>query len=292
MAGAWLELLGKAVRSARRRAGLTQTQLGEPLLSKSFISQLEKGALAPSIPSLFHIAGNLHVPAAHLLALADPHLRSDTLLTMAEAALLVEGPDAADEWLAPLSALPSWQNTPRVARLHRLEGLRRLLGGRGEDAVDALREAAALHSAGSPETWITRFWLGEALRAAGHIVAAAREWDGLLSDLPHGRAQPPAQEPVLAPGAGITACLRAVTQLRLAALYDAMGDRQAAAEVLALADEKLGNAGTLQVGSAAVRLLWVTAQEAYHHGDLLAAAPCARMASLLTRWDPTPPAQP
>lgn len=292
MAAAWLKLLGKAVHSARRHAGMTQAQLGEPLLSKSFVSQLEKGALAPSIPSLFHIADKLHVRPAQLLGLADPLLWADTLFTMAEAALLLEGATAAEEWLTPLAQLPGWRDSQRLARQHRFTGLERLVAGRVEDALEQLQQSASLLPPDSPETSLTRFWLGEAFRAAGRLVSAIREWEGLLATLARTAPIAPPQLPVLTPSNGVTACLRIVTWLRLADLYETMGDRQAGAQARAQVDEVPGVAAAVRAGRDTVRLLWLTAQEAYRQGDLLGAAPCARLVSLLTQWAPGPPIPP
>ena len=281
MAAAWLKLLGKAVHAARRRAGMTQAQLGEPLLSKSFISQLEKGALAPSMPSLFHLADKLHVRPAQLLGMADPLLWADTLFTMAEAALLLEGADAAEEWLQPCAQLPDWRDPARLAREQRLEGLKRLAAGLWDEAVEYFQQAAALHAAGSPEARITRFWLGEAYRAAGRLIAAVREWEGLLAGLGRPIPSTPLREPVLVPSSAVTMCLRAVTSQRLAEIYETIGDRETAVEVRARFGEGLAPGEDVIAGTAAVTLLWLTAQEAYHQGDLLGACPCARLVSLL-----------
>ena len=256
MAAAWLKLLGKAVHAARRRAGMTQAQLGEPLLSKSFISQLEKGALAPSMPSLFHLADKLHVRPAQLLGMADPLLWADTLFTMAEAALLLEGADAAEEWLQPCAQLPDWRDPARLAREQRLEGLKRLAAGLWDEAVEHFQQAAALHAAGSPEARITRFWLGEAYRAAGRLIAAVREWEGLLAGLGRPIPSTPLREPVLVPSSAVTTCLRAVTSQRLAEIYETIGDRETAVEVRARFGEGLAPSQDVIAGTAAVTLLW------------------------------------
>lgn len=279
MAAAWLTLLGGAVRSTRRRLGLTQSELGSPLLSKSFISQLEKGTLAPSVPSLLHIAHKLNVAPAQLMAVADARQQADTVFTMAEAALMVEGPRAADQWLGHLRRLVEWQDAPSRARVERLTGLRLLAAGDPPGAVAHLEQALALHVGGSPETCVTRLWMGEAQWAAGHPVAAARTWEILIAQLP---AQgPPSGTQAVLPGPNLTACLRVIGWRRLADLYNAMGDQAAAATALRHADVPPGLVMALEHGAVIGHVLWLLAQEAYGRGDLAGADAVARLVPLL-----------
>lgn len=300
MAGPWLRLLGEAVRTTRRRAGLTQAQLGHPRLSKSFVSQLEKGAVAPSVESLFHIARRLDISPVQLVGLADVHLRADTHFTMAEAALALEGPAAADAWTAPLAYWPHGPDRWRQARQHRLEGLRELAGGSPDRAAARFEDSLMLLEAAAPgsgagEAHLTLYWLGAAHEAAGRPVTAAQTWEGLLDALGHVTVPAEVSQPVPAVGPGVAACLLGVTRLRLASLYDMMGDRAAADNARAAACTDPAAETTLQAGPVFARLLWLTALEAFQRADLAGAAACARLVPLLvspTRWAPAPPAPP
>lgn len=302
MAAADLGLLGEAVRAARRQAGLTQAQLGEPLLSKSFVSQMEHGAVAPSIPSLFHIARRLDVSAVQLVALADGRLRAHVLLTMAEAALFLDGPEAADGWLASLPIpSPAGEQDPRhQVQLRRGDGLRHLLAGRAHRAAEELQRALDLAPSGSSDALLTRYWLGVAHQAAQRPLAAAEAWQAVAAALPRphpvqtgtgpGSRGP---HPVPVPGPSVHACLRTATWRRLAGLFQVLGDVQAAARAQEEAAAEPAVLAVLEAGAAAARLLWLTALEAYHRADLPGAAALAALVPLLasaTRWAPAPPA--
>ncbi len=64
--------VGKQVRELRRRAGLTLRTLAvETGFSASFVSQLERGPVSPSIHSMEKIAGSLGTTLAHLFAGAE-----------------------------------------------------------------------------------------------------------------------------------------------------------------------------------------------------------------------------
>lgn len=293
MAAAWLQRLGNAVRSARRCAGLTQSELGQPLLSKSFISQLEQGKLAPSIPSLLHMAAKLNVSPSQLLALSDARLLADTCFTMAETALFVDGLEAAETWLVPLASLPDWQDPPRIARQHRWQGLRALVSGQPDAALPELERALALQQAASVrpvatgEELFTLYWIGEAYRLSHNLLAALRSWEQAAGELapPQGTLGVPAWGsdavpiPAPAPGISCSACFHAALLLRLAAVYEAVGDAKEAARARAATPPACVEA--LRTGSSVVNLLWLTAKDAYARADLAGAAICARLALLL-----------
>ena len=59
--------LGDAVRTRRRRLGLTQLELGHPL-SKGFVSAVEHGRTLPSLGAIHLIAERLELPLHELLA--------------------------------------------------------------------------------------------------------------------------------------------------------------------------------------------------------------------------------
>ena len=62
-------LLGEAVRSRRKQAGLSQEKLAEKSeLSTVFISRVERGRESPSVDSLVKIAGALKVRVRDLVS--------------------------------------------------------------------------------------------------------------------------------------------------------------------------------------------------------------------------------
>lgn len=58
--------LGRRLRAARRRRGLTQREVGSPL-TKSYVSALERGSSLPSFGALLLLADRLGVDLADLL---------------------------------------------------------------------------------------------------------------------------------------------------------------------------------------------------------------------------------
>jgi transcriptional regulator with XRE-family HTH domain len=59
-------ILGSRIRELRRRAGLTQAELGAPM-TRSFVSAVEHGRALPSLPALLLMSARLGVPAGRLL---------------------------------------------------------------------------------------------------------------------------------------------------------------------------------------------------------------------------------
>lgn len=67
--------LGARIRDARRAAGLSQAELGEPQFSGSYISHIEKGRRTPTVEVLEHIARRLAIPVWQL----DPRQSDESL---------------------------------------------------------------------------------------------------------------------------------------------------------------------------------------------------------------------
>lgn len=66
-AGQSPELIGKRVRSIRRRAGVTLEQLAERTsLNKGYLSRIESGEKSPSISTLLKLSAELGVPVSQL----------------------------------------------------------------------------------------------------------------------------------------------------------------------------------------------------------------------------------
>jgi transcriptional regulator with XRE-family HTH domain len=62
---------GQRLKSFRVARGLSQAEVGEPRLTKAFISLLERGAARPSLETLLHLAERLGRPPADLVAALD-----------------------------------------------------------------------------------------------------------------------------------------------------------------------------------------------------------------------------
>ena len=66
------EALGRALRSLRLAAGLSQEQLGlESGVQRNFISLIETGQNQPTITTIFKLAGALGIPASALVVAAE-----------------------------------------------------------------------------------------------------------------------------------------------------------------------------------------------------------------------------
>ncbi len=65
-------VFGHVLRELRKKAGLTQEQLGfEAELERNFISMLERGERQPTLTSLIKLARPLGISASHLVALVE-----------------------------------------------------------------------------------------------------------------------------------------------------------------------------------------------------------------------------
>lgn len=262
---------------------MTQAELGDPLVTKGFISQVEKGVSAASLETLFHIAGRLEMRPTQLLALGDPEHVVMTAMDMAEAALMLEGSEAGSEWIAKLPHLLDEADTPVSAlieeiiatspsaagRFLRYRGLEALKEDRPDTAVELLEPSPAMVT--RADAVVSRFWLGEAYRRAGRLREAMLAWEQLLAS---------AAGPVL----------RTATLGHLAALYELMGDVVEAQRLRG----QLPSCGASELvepvpGCHAARSewLWMMARSAFDRGDLAAASAYARPIPLLLS-DPLP----
>lgn len=71
---------GEAVRSERRRRGLTQAQLAELAgLHHNYISLIERGRTAPALDTVYALAAALGCKASRLVAIAESRLNSSRL---------------------------------------------------------------------------------------------------------------------------------------------------------------------------------------------------------------------
>lgn len=268
--------LGQMVRRARTTAGLTQAQLGDPLLSKSFISQLEQGTVSPSLASLFHIGDKVGVRPAQLLGIADETQWAVTSLDMAEAALVLDGIGAGNAWVQRLESVIPIAKLSDCGQDHRWQryvGIQRLLQGQTTAAIALFEAAMKDVPAGCDDAdggsvqpdaddQLTTFWLGAAHKQASHLLQALRVWEKLVTfDIP----------PLLA----------AATWVHLSELYGVIGDEYESRRATEYLEGATHEQACLHVGEQLARLLWQCADKACTEGDLGAASAHARLIPVL-----------
>ncbi|MGZ8737301.1 MAG: helix-turn-helix domain-containing protein, partial [Nocardioides sp.] len=88
--------LGARIKAARLAAGMTQTQLGAPEATVSYVSRIESGRRRPDPRVLDAFAGRLGVPVAELLAGPPAVDDQESRLSVDFVALSLELGDAAD----------------------------------------------------------------------------------------------------------------------------------------------------------------------------------------------------
>lgn len=110
--------LGLRIRQLRQSHGLTQSQLGGPDLSKSFISLLEKDRARPSLRTLQLLARRLSTSVDSLLGQDGhiPEMVCEGLLTLSSAAIQARDLDRADRLLESASLLASTYHVEEARR--------------------------------------------------------------------------------------------------------------------------------------------------------------------------------
>jgi len=151
--------IGRRIREARHRAGLTQQQLAGERYTKAYVSALETGIARPSMVALNHIAGRLNLPASHFIDEAHP------IWTRLEVDMQLAAGDwqtAADGYQALLEDV-----TDDGARAELLRGLAEALArlDRGKETIAAASEAARLYGLASrdADAALARYWLAYGL---------------------------------------------------------------------------------------------------------------------------------
>jgi transcriptional regulator with XRE-family HTH domain len=100
------EGLARSVRKYRRQRGLSQAGLAERLgLSRTTITNVERGTQGVTLLTFVHLAGQLGISAADLLReITEP----DALVAAGstERTAIAEAPGAYREWVASLAATP------------------------------------------------------------------------------------------------------------------------------------------------------------------------------------------
>jgi transcriptional regulator with XRE-family HTH domain len=168
--------VGERIRVARRRAGMTQTELAGNRYTKAYISALENGIARPSMVALNYVADRLGLPASHFLG--DPHptwsrLEVDMRLAAGE------WTGAADGYRAILEANLS-------------DGARARLD-HGREAIAAASESARLFAAAGrrDDEALARYWLAYGTYLTDNEADARTQLQGLLGQVREGlRVEP------------------------------------------------------------------------------------------------------
>ena len=130
--------IGERLRTARKRAGLTQQALAGSRYTKAYISALETGVAKPSMAALNYLSERLGLPASTFVS------NSDATWTRLQADLLLASGDfasAVDAYGDLLAASPS-----RIDRAGALVGMAEALCrlDRGAEAIKPASEAVAI----------------------------------------------------------------------------------------------------------------------------------------------------
>jgi transcriptional regulator with XRE-family HTH domain len=201
--------VGERIRRLRLERGLSQSELGQPRLSKGFISQVESGRSRPSPESLRFIAVRLGVPLLALLPGVEASNQRAFLLRAAGAAVAAGQPVQATALLDEAEPLLDLAAEHALAR--RLRGEALLLDGDLDGALDC---ALAAHAAADPAGGIEE--QARACALVGRIHAAAGRRPAALVFLESAGE--------LAASPQVPASLRAVVQLACGALHGGLGD--------------------------------------------------------------------
>jgi tetratricopeptide (TPR) repeat protein len=174
--------VGEQIRIARRRAGMTQTQLAGDRYTKAYISALETGITRPSMVALNYVADRLGLPASHFLG--DPHptwsrLEVDMRLAAGDWSA------AADGYRALVASVSG-----DVARAEVLRGLAEAEARQdhGREAIAAASEAARLFATlgRQSDEALARYWLAYGTYLTDNEADARSQLQGLLGQVREG----------------------------------------------------------------------------------------------------------
>ena len=179
--------VGRRIRQARLKAGLTQQRLAGERYSKAYVSALENGLIKPSVTALDYLATRLGTTSGWLLASDEPKW------TRLEADLQL----AAGNWQNAIDAfaelLPEARDRGARAEILRgqAEALARL--DRGAEAVRSAAEAVELFGAAGREAdaAVASYWLSAGLFYQDNVAEAKAILTALLGKVRAGlRVEP------------------------------------------------------------------------------------------------------
>lgn len=147
--------IGRRLREARQRAGLTQQQLAGERYTKAYVSALETGIARPSMVALTYLSGRLNLPASHFLDQAHP----------AWGRLEVDMQLATGAWQAAVDGYAALLEAPAEpsVRAELLRGMAEALArlDRGREAIAAASESMTLFEERGrmADAALARYWL-------------------------------------------------------------------------------------------------------------------------------------
>ncbi|HJT63733.1 MAG TPA: transcriptional regulator [Candidatus Limnocylindria bacterium] len=168
--------VGGRIRVARRRAGLTQTQLAGDRYTKAYISALETGITRPSMVALNYVAERLGLPASHFLGDTNPtwtRLEVDMRL-------------AAGDWVGAADGYRTLigESLGDVARAEVLRGLAEAEArlDHGREAIAAAAESARLFGSlgRAADEALARYWLAYGTYLTDNEADARTQLQALL----------------------------------------------------------------------------------------------------------------
>jgi tetratricopeptide (TPR) repeat protein len=161
--------VGRRLREARERAGLSQRQLSFPGCSPAYLSRIEAGDRTPSLQLMRELAHRLGVTEEFLAYGQEADTARTEPLLEAEVALRMDDQDLAEELYR--AELESEEADRRAAAL---EGLGRLALRRGRltEAIEQLEAARELYGERALDRIALNATLGRAHAFAGDLEAA------------------------------------------------------------------------------------------------------------------------
>lgn len=171
--------LGRRIRQLRQVKSLTQSQLGGPELSKSFISLLEKDRAQPSVDTLLLLARRLGTSVDSLLGQIGniPEMVCEGLLTLSSEAIAGGRLDEAGQYLGVVSALAGKFRIDEAAREGVLLEGKIALEQRAFGAARAKFETALSSSSEQQDEWRA----GRALLMLGLVELRQRNFPSALA---------------------------------------------------------------------------------------------------------------
>jgi len=171
--------IGRRLREARQRAGLTQQQLAGERYTKAYVSALETGIARPSMVALSFLSERLGLPASHFIDEAHPawtRLEVDMRLAAGD------WQEAADGYRSLLA-----DTTDDAIRADLLRGLAEASARMdlGKDAIAAASEAVRIYAAAGRETdaALARYWLAYGLYQSDNELDARSVLTALLEQV-------------------------------------------------------------------------------------------------------------